>query len=64
MGQVLTDEPGEDREACLQAPAKEHRENLDGIVAELLDKHGLRLRFEEPVHHDDNDAVRRLAPSV
>lgn len=35
------------------------------IVAELLDKHGLRLRFDEVVHHDDNDAVReRLAQPV
>ncbi|GAB3002657.1 hypothetical protein GCM10023080_080410 [Streptomyces pseudoechinosporeus] len=44
---------------------KEHREQLDTIVAGLLDMHGLQLRFEEVVHHDDNDALRqRLASSA
>ncbi|MDX3524214.1 SPL family radical SAM protein [Streptomyces scabiei] len=62
MDQVLADESEEVREAYVQAQTKEHREQLDAIVAELLDKHGLRLRFEEVVHHDDNDALReRLA---
>ncbi|WP_251055420.1 hypothetical protein [Streptomyces sp. ISL-66] len=43
---------------------KEDREQLDAIVAELLGKHGLRLRFEEVVHHDDNDSLgQRLASS-
>ncbi|PPS70209.1 MULTISPECIES: SPL family radical SAM protein [Streptomyces] len=65
MDQVLADEPEDVREAYLQARTKEHREQLDTIVAELLDKHGLRLRFEEVVHHDDNDALReRLASSA
>lgn len=65
MDQVLADEPEEVREACLQARTKEHREQLDAIVAELLDTHGLRLRFEEVVHHDDNDALRQgLASSA
>lgn len=65
MDQVLADEPEDVREAYLQARTKEHREHLDAIVAELLDKHGLRLRFEEVVHHDDNDALRqRLASSA
>ncbi|MFE7760558.1 hypothetical protein [Streptomyces sp. NPDC057438] len=50
------------REAYVQAGTKEHREQLDVIVAGLLAKHGLRLRFDEVVHHDDNDALRqRLA---
>jgi DNA repair photolyase len=65
MEQVLTDEPDEPdevREAYLQARTKEHREQLDAIVADLLARHGLRLRFDEVVHHDDNDALRqRLA---
>ncbi|MEU0203497.1 MULTISPECIES: hypothetical protein [unclassified Streptomyces] len=65
MDQVLADEPEDVREAYLQAQTKEHREQLDAIVAELLDTHGLRLRFEEVVHHDDNDPLRqRLASSA
>ncbi|MFI6578401.1 SPL family radical SAM protein [Nocardiopsis sp. NPDC050513] len=64
MDQVLADEPEEVREAYLQARTKEHRERLDAIVADLLAEHGMRLRFEEVVHHDDNDALRqRLASS-
>jgi DNA repair photolyase len=62
MDQVLADEPDEVREAYVQARSNEHREQLDAIVAGLLAKHGLRLRFDEVVHHDDNDALRqRLA---
>lgn len=62
MDQVLADEPEEVREAYVQARTKEHREQLDAIVTGLLAKHGLRLRFDEVVHHDDNDALRqRLA---
>lgn len=65
MDQVLSDQPEEVRQAYLQARAKEHREQLDTIVADLLAKHGLRLRFNEVVHHDDNDALRqRLASST
>jgi DNA repair photolyase len=65
MDQVLADEPDEVREAYVQARTKEHREQLDVIVAELLAEHGLRLRFDEVVHHDDNDALRqRLADSA
>jgi hypothetical protein len=41
------------------------REQLDVIVAQLLVTHGLRLRFEEVVHHGDNDALwQRLASSL
>ncbi|MEU9197895.1 hypothetical protein [Streptomyces hundungensis] len=54
--------PEDVREAFLQAPNGGHREQLDATVAELLDKHGPRLRFEEVVHHDGNDALQqRLA---
>ncbi|MDT0572961.1 radical SAM protein [Streptomyces sp. DSM 3412] len=59
MDQVLAGEPDEVREAYVQARTKEHREQLDVIVAGLLTRHGLRLRFDEVVHHDDNDALRR-----
>jgi DNA repair photolyase len=65
MDQVLAHEPDEVREAYVQARTKEHREQLDATVAGLLAKHGLRLRFDEVVHHDDNDALRqRLAGSA
>ncbi|MEU5318571.1 hypothetical protein AB0G67_17850 [Streptomyces sp. NPDC021056] len=64
-GRRRTDEPEDVREAYVQARTKEHREQLDAIVAELLGRHGLRLRFDEVVHHDDNDALRqRLASST
>jgi len=62
MDEVLADEPDEVREAYVQARTKEHRDQLDAIVAGLLAEHGLRLRFDEVVHHDDNDTLRqRLA---
>ncbi|MEQ4724632.1 hypothetical protein [Nonomuraea sp. B19D2] len=65
MDQVLAGEPEQVREAYLQARTKQHRQQLDVIVADLLAKHGLRLRFDEVVHHDDNDALRqRLASSA
>ncbi|MBR8640463.1 radical SAM protein [Streptomyces tuirus] len=53
MDAVLADEPEDVREAYVQARTKDHREQLDAIVAPLLDKHGLRLRFDEVVHHDE-----------
>lgn len=65
MDHVLAGEPDDVREAYLQARTKQHRQQLDVIVAGLLAKHGLRLRFDEVVHHDDNDALRqRLASSA
>jgi hypothetical protein len=65
MDRVLADEPEDVREAYLRARTKEHRGQLDAIVAELLDDHGLRLRFEKVLHPDDNDALRqRLASSA
>ncbi|MFF5184975.1 hypothetical protein ACFY30_14505 [Streptomyces sp. NPDC000345] len=38
---------------------EEHREQLDAIVAGPLAGHGLRLRFDEVVHHDDNVTLRQ-----
>jgi DNA repair photolyase len=66
MDQVLADEPDDVRQAYLQARTRQHREQLDAIVVDLPAKHGLRLRFDEVVHHDDdNDALRqRLASST
>jgi hypothetical protein len=50
-------EPDEVPEAYVQARTKEHREQLGAIVAGLPAEHGLRLRFDEVVRHDDNDAL-------
>ncbi|WP_234382495.1 radical SAM family protein [Streptomyces dysideae] len=61
MDQVLADEPAEVREAYVQARSEEHREQLDAIVASLLARHGLRLRFDEVVYHDDVDKLPRTA---
>ena len=44
------------REAYVRARAKDHRETLDAIVEKLLGKHGLKLRFEEVIFHDEFQA--------
>jgi DNA repair photolyase len=53
MDPVLAGEPGPVRQAYVQARTKDHRERLDAVVAPLLAEHGLRLRFDEVVYHDD-----------
>jgi DNA repair photolyase len=53
MNPVLAEELPEVQEAYVRARTKEHRAELDAIVKPLLVKHGLRLRFEEVVYHDD-----------
>lgn len=53
MNPVLASQPLEVREAYLQARTREHRERLDAVVAPLLDKHGLRVRFDEVIYHDE-----------
>lgn len=52
MTPVLAEEPEEVRQAYAQARTKEHRDRLNPIVRNLLDRHGLVLRFNEVVHHD------------
>ena len=56
MNLVLVEEEPEVREAYARARAKSHREKLDEIVAGLLVKHGLRLRFDEVIYHDEFQA--------
>jgi hypothetical protein len=56
MDPILADESPEVREAYAKARSKEHREALDAIVAELVASHGLTLRFEEVVYHDEFQA--------
>ncbi|MFF3208989.1 hypothetical protein [Streptomyces sp. NPDC002962] len=49
MDRVPANEPDQVREAYVHARTKEHRDRLDTIVAGLLVRHGLRLRFDEVV---------------
>jgi DNA repair photolyase len=53
MNPVLAEELPDVQEAYLRARTKGHRAELDAIVQPLLTKHGLRLRFEEVIYHDD-----------
>lgn len=56
MNLVLAEEEPQVREAYVQARAKAHRETLDAIVEKLLGKHGLKLRFDEVIYHDEFQA--------
>ncbi|MER9303966.1 hypothetical protein [Mesorhizobium sp. M0496] len=56
MNLILADEAPEVREAYARARAKAHRETLDEIVEKLLGKHGLKLRFDEVIFHDEFQA--------
>lgn len=56
MNLVLAEEEAQAREAYVRARAKGHRETLDAIVEKLLVKHGLKLRFEEVIYHDELQA--------
>jgi DNA repair photolyase len=56
MNVVLEGEPAELREAYANARSVEHRKALDAIVPELLAKHGLKLRFDEVIYHDEFQA--------
>jgi DNA repair photolyase len=53
VGPVLAEELPDVQEAYLRARTKGHRAELDAIVQPLLTNHGLRLRFEEVIYHDD-----------
>lgn len=48
----LESQPEEIRQIYAEANTKAHRAALDEIVAPLLDRHGLRLRLNEVIHHD------------
>ncbi|NSY39321.1 radical SAM protein [Leisingera sp. ANG59] len=56
MNKVLEGEPDSVQAAYKNARKASHRERMDDIVAELLNKHGLRLRFDEVVYHDEFQA--------
>ena len=56
MNLVLAEEEPQVREAYVRARAKAHRETLDAIVEKLMAKHGLKLRFEEVIFHDEFQA--------
>ena len=53
MNLVLAEEEPQVREAYVRARAKDHRQTLDEIVAKLMVKHDLKLRFEEVIYHDE-----------
>lgn len=61
MNTVLADQPDDVRTAYVQARSVEHREQLDTIVASLLVKHGLRLRFDQVIYHDDVNTLPHTA---
>jgi hypothetical protein len=63
MNPVLANEPAQVQEVYLQARTREHREQLDAIVAPLLAKHGLQLRFDEVVYHDEFQAKADRFPT-
>jgi DNA repair photolyase len=60
MGPVLAEESSDVQEAYIRARTKEHRAQLDGIVRPLLSKHGLRLRFDEVVYHDEFKKLKEI----
>lgn len=53
---VLAEEEAGVRDAYVRARAEAHRETLDAIVKNLMAKHGLKLRFEEVIFHDEFQA--------
>ena len=63
MSPILAEEPPEVRESYVRARSKEHRAALDEIVRALLAKHGLKLRFEEVIYHDEFQAKHQTASS-
>jgi DNA repair photolyase len=51
LGRALRSTPPEVRAVYSGAKTDEHRRVLDGIVAELLRKHGLSLRLDRVIYH-------------
>lgn len=56
MDLVFTDEPEDVREAYVRARSLEGRQILDALVPDLLARHGLTLRFDEVIYHDEFQA--------
>ena len=59
LWKVLSDQPREIRDVYQQATEADHREALDEIVSRLLTKHGLRLRLNEVLYHNQNGTTPR-----
>ena len=53
MNAVLENEPEAVKAAYKTAKKSDHRKKMDEIVAPLLVKHGLKLRFDEVIFHDE-----------
>lgn len=53
MNPVLENEPDDVKAAYSGARKSDHRARMDAIVAPLLKKHGLKLRFDEVIFHDE-----------
>lgn len=64
MNPVLASEPAAVQEAYIQTRTKGYRHRLDGIIVPLLIKHGLTLRFEEVVYHDEFQSLPAITPLV
>ena len=56
MDVVLSEESEAVREAYVRARSLEHRQRIDALIPELLARHGLTLRFDEVVYHDEFQA--------
>jgi len=59
LWKVLADQPQEIKDVYQQATEAEHRKALDEIVSRLLTKHGLKLRLNEVLYHNQNGGVPR-----
>lgn len=60
MSPVLAEESSDVQDAYIRARTKKHRAQLDSIVRPLLTKHGLRLRFDEVVYHDEFKKLKEI----
>jgi DNA repair photolyase len=61
LDEFLADQPSDVRELYAEANSKDHRRALDAIVAPLLQRHGLRLRLDEVIHHESVGKFKRAA---
>ncbi|MEU4477785.1 radical SAM protein [Micromonospora sp. NPDC023966] len=52
LGQFLESQPREVRDIYRAADGAEHRASLDRIVADIVDRYGIRLRLDQVIHHD------------
>ncbi len=52
LWQILNSEPPATQEVYRDASTAEHRHALDAMIAELLEKHGLKLRLNKILYHN------------